>query len=435
MSKNTRTDAHRPSTIIPAHYAERMWYSLAHEFEGWPQPPINVDRVVEITREARAAGHAVFGGIGKCGVCGAWFKHGTLFVHEPTGELVHMGYDCAAKYECMVDASAAELERDRVHRATAKQITRERNDAERAAFLDAHEGLAADLEYGKVSAKDAGIAEDDYRALKTHAILADLASKFTRFRTMSDKQVALARKLADELRNPEPREVEIKTTAPTGKGVTFEGEIVSVKLHVSEQWGSSWKCTVKIETPDGIWLAWGSLASNMVDLARESTEYREAERSSSRDRSNAIEGAMRAAMRGLRVSVKATLEAGTDRECGSCQGEGSWLDSDYDADGKPCSTRTTCKHCNGTGVKRADKSFAFMKRPSMSVAGLYVHPKRKAPKKVKCKECGNECLVSRFTYDVPPHGGWIVCTPNACSVVREDLDRDGCAIEGKERPF
>lgn len=391
-----RTDAHRPSVIVPANYVERMWYSLAHEYEGWPQPPINIESVIEIQRAAHAAGKAMFGSIGKCGVCGAHFKHGTLFVHTPTGELVHMGYDCAAKYECLVDASAAELERDRVHRATAKAITAERNKAEREAFLDAHPGLATYLDAGKAEASALGIAADEYRILGAHAILSDLARNFFRFREMSDKQIALAAKLYEQITTPrEARPVEVKAIAPTGTGKreTFIGEIVSVKLHVSEQWGSSWKCTVKVTNEDGsIWLAWGSVDRNLIDQAK-STEAADNARnvsSRSRDNGDAFERAIRAELRGLAVSVTATLEASQSRPCSSCGGSGTHTDQDYQsykaADGterwRSVDIQTPCKACKETGTTSGDRSFCFMKRPSMTVIG-FDHPVKAKPMKGK----------------------------------------------------
>lgn len=403
MTRNVRTDVHRPSTIIPANYVERMWYSLAHEFEGWPQPPINVDRVIEIQREAHGKGLAMFGSLGQCGVCGAHFKHGTLFAHEPTGELIHMGYDCAAKYECLVDASAAELERDRVHRATAKAIQRERNEEARAAFLyGADPGLATALEVGQRDAAEFAIASDDYRTLGAHAILADLARKFTRFCELSDKQAALALRLyAQIMTPPAERPVDVKMPAPTGQGrVTFQGEIVSVKLHVSEQWGASWKCTIKVpvyeSTPQGsaaptraaspqgdaevkgIWLAWGSVARDLLDQAIDTEAVRAARYSTSRDDGDRFERAVRAELRGLAVEVTATLEGSTSRTCDGCEGVGA-----FDYDGPRHGGPHACKRCKGTGQTGGDPSFAFMKRPAMRVVGLYDHPLKAKPQRAK----------------------------------------------------
>lgn len=389
MTRNARTDAHRPSTLIPAHYVPRMHYSLAHECDGWPQPPINIDRVVEIQREAHAAGKATFGTIGNCGVCGAHYKHGILFLHEPTGELVHMGEDCAAKYEAMVDWSAIELEKDRVHRATAKEIQRAANERARAEFLDQHPGLELALEAGKKDARDLQIAADDFRTLGAHAILADLAHKFTRFCELSVKQVQLAMRLYTQVTTPPAeRPVDVKMPVPALGRVTFVGEIVSVKLFVSEQWGASWKCTVKVThhcnsaSPCGdaartgeagpcgsdgaIWLAWGSVPRDLLDQALDTEAVRAARYSGRRDDGEGFERAVRAELRGLQVAVTATLEASSDRT------------DEY----------------TGQVTKKADPSFAFMKRPKMTVCGLYDHPTKAPAKRGKrTKKPTEECTT------------------------------------------
>jgi hypothetical protein len=323
-----RTDAHRPGAIIPANYDHWNSYSLARGLV----PTIGVDCAMPVPQydaEGRHTGtitpvcpdsgrccvasthrHAreIFGGIGKCGVCGAHYVYGSMFRHTLTGAIVHMGHDCADKYEAMYDLSAWELANKRAEAASARAVQATKNTAERESFLAKHEGLADALKLGD--------ATSDHRGTQ---ILADLAAKFTTYRMMSEKQIALAFKLAHEIRNPPPPKAEeIKVAAPTGKGIEFEGEIVSVKSHEGA-WGWSTKVTIKVTTSEGIWLAWGTLPSNIrgEDL------------------------------KGVRVSVKAALEAGRE------------------------------------------PSFVFMKRPAMSLAGLCDHPVQRKPRKAKkAPECG-----------------------------------------------
>lgn len=411
MAKQQRTDPHRPGAIIPANYTDWNSYSLAsgmvpaigvdcaqpyaiydeHGAVARYEHPVCPDTgrccVRSTERHARAEGRAIFGAAGKCGVCGAHYVYGSMFRHD-NGEIVHMGHDCADKYGAMYDLSSWEVQNNRVRAATAKAIKRAENDSERAEFLAAHAGLAEDLLLGGKSAADLGIASDDSWALKGHAILADLASKFVTYRTMSDKQIALASKLAEQIRNPAPKAdkpVEIKATAPTGKGIEFEGEIVSVKLQESEMYGSSWKCTIKVTTDAGVWLAWGSVASSLMDRVVESSEV-----SRAKDRCAAIISTLK----GMRVEVKATLEASTGnvRTCDYCAGRGTITESDWSRTINPTTGKydaiehtSTCGSCKGTGrVGRiADPSFAFMKRPSMTVAGIVSHPVYKAPRKAK----------------------------------------------------
>lgn len=104
-------------------------------------------------------------------------------------------------------------------------------------FLAQNPGLAADL------------------ALN-HPVLADMNARLRRFGSLSDPTVAYARKLANDVRNPERH-----VPAPEGR-VTVTGTVVSVKWHESN-YGGSYKMTVKVATDDGSWLAWGSVPSKL----------------------------------------------------------------------------------------------------------------------------------------------------------------------------
>lgn len=383
MKKSQRTDEHRPGAIVPARYTHWNSYSLASSSGGFAMPSIGVDCaqpypiytydaktdrsvvtgyehpvcpdsgrccVRSTHRHAEAEGRAIFGNAGKCGVCGACFVYGSMFRHE-NGEIVHMGHDCADKYEAMYDLSAWEVQRNRQEKALATAITAAKNEAERASFLDKFPGLAEDL---------ALATSKDLPQTKGAGILVDIARKFVTYRSLSPKQVEFVAKLANEIRNPPaPKAEETKVEAPTGKGVEFEGEIVSVK-NVEGQWGWSTKVTVKVMRPDGagIWLAWGTLPANMCDLFSGNTQ----------------------SLKGVRVAVKATLEAskGSERSCEYCGGSGKCEESDYARNDsqtgrqyKAVTRIVTCTGCSGTGTvgRKADGSFAFMKRPTMTLAG------------------------------------------------------------------
>jgi hypothetical protein len=358
MANKQRTDAHRPGALIPAHYEDWNSYSLATTCGGWPIPRIGVDcsdpiaqhdgkgRITGYTypvckdtgrccvasteRHARAAGCEVFGSAGRCGVCGAHFGYGTMFKHEPTGEIVHMGHDCANKYGAMYDLSAWEIENGRIRSAAAKHIKRTENDRARAKFLDEHPGLA-----------DAFTVE--------HRIIADIHARFVQWHSISDKQIALVMKLANEVRNPAPpKPEELRVTAPTGKGVEFEGEIVSAKLSMSEQYGSSWKITVRVQTDAGSWLAWGTCPSNILELVRGG---------GSRE--------VRTELIGLRLAVKSTLERPAARDA-----------SDMETDVGRAKVEQ----------RNRETHFVFMRRPSATIAGLYDHPVRGKARKSKAKK-------------------------------------------------
>lgn len=66
---------------------------------------------------------------------------------------------------------------------------------------------------------------------------------------------------------------EAKVSAPTGTGkrVTFTGKIVSLKEKASYfGYRTTYvtKATIKMTTPEGVWLAWGTLPGALVEKAR-----------------------------------------------------------------------------------------------------------------------------------------------------------------------
>jgi len=346
MPRIKRTDPHRPGAIVPAQYEHRICYSLPTSEGGWPMPAIRVDCarpiptygekgqilgyhtptcpdsgrccVASAHRAAAAAGRAVFGSAGRCGVCGAIFVYGALFLHTPTGQLVHMGHDCASKYECMFDKSAWELENGRMRQAAATAISRSKNERERAAFLDKHPGLDEALALGDESSGD-----------RDRRILGDLAARLRAGRTLSEKQVVFAGTLAQRVRRPAPeRPEEERAEAPVGKGISFEGEIISVKAHESYFGGRDvlqLKATIRVTLPGGAhWIAWGTLpASLVVDAGRDPRPLGEK-------------------YRGRRVRIKATLERPAPRDAEGCETE---------------------EEAQRVRVRNAERHFVIMKRP------------------------------------------------------------------------
>jgi len=269
-----RTDPHRPGAIIPADYDYRVSYQLATSMEGWPVPAWNVDRVLELHREAHARGNRVFGGPGKCGACGAVYTYGDVWEHRPTGELLHVGHICADKYSMMADRSEFELEMGRRKQAAAVEVAKAYARERRAAVYAENPGLEEALELD-------------------HPILRDLASKVGGRYGLSVNQIKLALKIADEVRNPKPEEA--KVNAPEGK-VDFDGEIVSIK-HQEGDWGTSVKMTVKVTTEAGVWLAWGTCPAMILDQVQ---------------KFSVVNGGYFSMMRGLRVELRATLKRGRD---------------------------------------------------------------------------------------------------------------------------
>jgi hypothetical protein len=251
-----RTDAHRPGAIIPAHYRYVMSYALSSgerqairldcEMPAYDPDTLKMLEPVKCGTGACCVAKlhrigskfAATGGIGKCSVCSALFVYGDVWVHEPTGEHIHIGHECADKYALLVDRSAFELQVGRAKDAAARIVQAKKNAEEREAFLAAHDGLRGAL-------------------VTKHPIVEDIFKKFIMFRRLSEAQVALVFKLANEAKNPKPAEAHVP--APTGRQ-TFRGTVLSVKEHGDRysRWGASWKMTVKVLSDNGVWLAWGT---------------------------------------------------------------------------------------------------------------------------------------------------------------------------------
>ncbi len=365
-----RTDPHRPGAILPAEYTCWNDYALPsmgglcprfgidcadpiriYDHEGRllrTEHPVCVDSgrccVASTERHAARDGRAVFGRAGKCGSCGAHFLYGSMFRHEPTGQIVHMGHDCAQKYEMMFDVSAFELALGRVRNANAKAIARAQNAAERRAFFDEHPGLEAALELGRMDGS------------KPERIIADIAGRFVTYRTLSDKQVAYVLRLADEIRNPRPVAVERHCDAPIGKGIPFEGEIVSTKLTDGYMGSSVVKITVKVTTDDGsTWLAWGTAPRLIWDLGIGDGGHKD--------------------LRGRRIRVKATLERPTPARI---------------------SLDATPEEATRVRAKNAERHFVFMQRPTATFTDVVDHPKYEVP---KCT-LGEPCRIIKKWHDM-----------------------------------
>lgn len=291
MSK--RQDPHRPGAVIPADYEYVFSYNLTTSMGGWPIPSFGVncelDRrrwekdengkercingkhapdgrccVVGLRQVARAKFAAPYGGTGQCSICGTRFIYGDVWRHTETGEYLHVGHVCADKYSMMCDRSAWEKEMGRLRAAAAVEIEKAQKREAREEFLADHPGLEEALELD-------------------HDILRDMAERFDRSAFLTEKQVAFALRLADEVRNPKPEETYVD--APTGR-VEFVGEVVSVKAK-DGYYGIQHKLTVKVTTSKGVWLAWGTCPAALLDKLPENP-------------------------RGTLVEMRATLKQGRD---------------------------------------------------------------------------------------------------------------------------
>jgi len=109
------------------------------------------------------------------------------------------------------------------------------------AFLASHPGLSEALQ-------------------ADHRILRDMAARLAQYGSLSDRQVAFALKLAAEVSS---KPAERRVPAPVAAGrQTVEGTVVSLKSY-DGQFGVTLKMLVRVDTPDGSWLAWGTVPSGL----------------------------------------------------------------------------------------------------------------------------------------------------------------------------
>lgn len=280
MSKRAdRTDCHRPGAIVPADYRYVFSFALSTSSGGGFVRGYRVNCEVDLRRVSRTgeiladgthlqadggccvAGLRAHGAVfalhsspGRCTVCGARYIEGDVWLHVPTNQYICVGHDCADKYSLLADRSAFEMAQLRAKKEAQRQGAATRHEVQRTNFLAQHPGL-----------------ED---ALKcNHRIVQDIAAAFVRCRSLSDKQIALVVRIADEAgkpRAPRPgRPEEVHVAAPVGDArVTFRGTVVSVRVEddkFSLDGGTTTKILVKVKTPEGVWLAWGTAPRACLD--------------------------------------------------------------------------------------------------------------------------------------------------------------------------
>ena len=236
-----RSDIYSPSSIIPADYQFLFGYAHPSSAEGMVVPGFNMDKLTAV-RNGDPVGFAAIHKGGACDVCGAWHIEGSVFLHQPTGEAIALGWTCAEKLDLDYDESErARLSGDR-KAARASVIKR----AKKRAHLKGFVRLAT---------------AEVLRALKLdHYITRSIRAQVLRGRDLSDKQIALVLKLAEDAQE---RTEEARVAAPSREErMVVEGEVVGLKVHETA-YGTSLKMTVKVTEANGVWLCWGTVPSDL----------------------------------------------------------------------------------------------------------------------------------------------------------------------------
>jgi hypothetical protein len=114
--------------LVPADYVYVMSYVIPEA--NWANTGY---RFADARSACEAIGYgsdkSMHGSMGKCAICGASFRTGDIWTHVPTGDMVHVGHECADKVELAMNAG----ERRALNRALATiKVNRKKNKAKAA---------------------------------------------------------------------------------------------------------------------------------------------------------------------------------------------------------------------------------------------------------------------------------------------------------------
>ena len=250
-----RNDIHTPSQIRPGNYNfvieyGRDFVSYDPVF-GTDEEWSNMDEAEEAYKDAGAYIHgtrdSVDEAILRCDCCGARFKYGCLYVHRESGEVISLGHTCAAGMDLPAGPG----------------YVRSRMAAERKVVLERRQRFSNLRKF----AQEAGAQVlQDLRV--DHYITKDIRAKLIRTGAkwgLSEKQVDLLRKLAVDASKPAEKHVPVPVD---GERIPVTGTCVSFKC-VDSMYGFQYKMTVKVETPEGSWLVYGTCPESIVDAAQD----------------------------------------------------------------------------------------------------------------------------------------------------------------------
>lgn len=176
----------------------------------------------------------------QCDVCGTRFVHGAVLEHVASGKFITIGGQCLATI-----AEVKHLTEGQRLYAAKKAHTRRMKASKLREALKAHPGLNA--------------------ALKTdHYISRDLRENLLKWGSLSDKQAALAFKIAKDESNKPAEEAAIPMPAH-GDRMTVTATILGTKLVDGYMGGQDEKMLIQVAGEGGAWKAYGTLPQAVAD--------------------------------------------------------------------------------------------------------------------------------------------------------------------------
>lgn len=254
-----RSDAHRPSVIVPDDYEFVAFEYLRVDGIG-DAAFLQQHRIILRNHMAQTGG--TYSGHehgGNCGVCGsANAIYTAMFFHKPTNSYVRTGLECAEKLECRGVAAF------RKHCASALERKAGKQKAE-AVLAEANLSAAWALYVeGQKSATELPREE---------TTLCDIVNRLVQYGSVSVPQMAFLRRLVDQIANraviERQRRAEHDKAKPlpvSEKRMTVRGTVLSIKVPNYAR-GEGGPIRMLVRHKDG-WKVWGSVPSNLSGLQK-----------------------------------------------------------------------------------------------------------------------------------------------------------------------
>lgn len=176
-----RTDAHRPSAIVPADYTY-----VTHRYFGPDAMDVNPHgaRIVREHMDRTGGKYSGHEHGGSCHICGAHALYTAVFHHVPSNTYIVTGLDCADKMD--MDCGDGEAFRKTV-RAAIEALAGKR----KAQAVLANAGLSKAWE----------VYTGPYSDRFEETTITDIVGKLVKYGSISDKQMAFVGKLVDKINN------------------------------------------------------------------------------------------------------------------------------------------------------------------------------------------------------------------------------------------
>lgn len=272
-----RTDAHRPSAIIPADYDLVCVRTFGDDVDVYSNN--EAVNTFNAHREHTGGVFAPKQGKGDCHVCGARMRDYAIFYHTSSNSYIRTGMDCASHIESGLDDAfrrVAQLRRAAEKRA--KGVAAASTYLEELGIMDTCEAIFCDHLGGTVIESEhyygnefvESLTYDEAFKLQDRMYtLASMIRNLVKWGSWSEKQDKYAITLAERIQNAKQviyqrREEKANTPpAPEGK-VVVEGVVACVKT-VEGYYGYQTKMLV---VSDEGWKVWSTVPAAINDVEK-----------------------------------------------------------------------------------------------------------------------------------------------------------------------